>query len=94
MRAFLLGLFVLTILTVTVLSIRPGGLRQQLRLAARRFRLVLALAAIYLVADTAIRIAFPDGWIADYGPVAIAIVLAAAFMVLGQDPATPPAGKP
>jgi hypothetical protein len=93
MRAFLLGLFVLTVLSVTVLSIRPGGLRQQLRLAARRFRLVLALAAIYLVADTVIRVAFPDGWIADYGPVAIAIVLAAAFMVLGQNPATPPAGK-
>jgi len=93
MRAFLLGLFVLTILSVTVLSIRPGGLRQQLRMAARRFRLVLVLAAIYLLADTVIRIAFPDGWIADYGPVAIAIVLAAAFMVLGQDPATPPAGK-
>jgi hypothetical protein len=93
MRAFLLGLFVLTILSVTVLSIRPGGLRQQLRMAARRFRLVLVLAAIYLLANTVIRIAFPDGWIADYGPVAIAIVLAAAFMVLGQDPATPPAGK-
>ena len=94
MRAFLLGLLVVTVLSVTVLSIRPGGLRQQLRLAARRFRLVLALAAVYLVADTAIRIAFPDGWIADYGPAAIAIALAAAFMVFGQDPATPPAGKP
>jgi hypothetical protein len=84
---------VLVGLSMTVLSIRPGGLRKQLRLAARRFRIVLVLAAVYLVAGTIIRIAFPEGWIADYGPLAIAVVLAFVFIVLAQDPATPPAAK-
>ena len=78
---------------MTVLSIRPGGLRRQLRLAARRFRIVLVLAAVYLVAATIIRIAFPEGWIADYGPLGIAVVLAVVFIVLAQDPATPPAAR-
>jgi hypothetical protein len=69
-------------------------LRKQLRFAARRFRIVLVLAAVYGVADAIIRIAFPEGWVADYGPAAIAVVLAVAFMLLAQDPATPPAAKP
>jgi len=55
---------------------------------------VLVLAAVYVVADAIIRIAFPEGWFADYGPAGIAIVLAVAFVLLAQDPATPPAAKP
>ncbi len=94
MRAFLFGLILLVGLSLTVLSIRPGGIRQQLRLAARRFRIVLVLAAIYIVADAVIRVAFPEGWIADYGPVAVAIVLAIAFLLVAQDPVSPPAAKP
>ncbi len=81
-------------LSLTVLSIRPGGIRQQLRLAARRFRIVLVLAAVYIAADAIIRVAFPQGWIADYGPVAIAVVLAVAFLLFAQDPASPPPAKP
>jgi hypothetical protein len=77
-----------------VLSIRPGGIRLQLRLAARRLRIVLVLAAIYIAADAIIRVAFPEGWIADYGPVAVAVVLAVAFLLLAQDPAPPPPAKP
>jgi hypothetical protein len=80
--------------SVIVLSIRPGGLRRQLRLAARRLRLVLILGGIYVVAVTVIRIVSPEGRVADYGPPAIAIVLAAAFLVLAQDPGLPPAAKP
>ena len=94
MRAFLFGLILLVGLSLTVLSIRPGGIRQQLRLAARRFRIVLVMAAIYIVADAIIRVAFTEGWIADYGPVAVAIVLAVAFLLLAQDPASPPPAKP
>jgi hypothetical protein len=93
LRAFFFGIVVLVGLSITVLSIRPGGLRKQLRLAARRFRIVLVLAAVYLVAATIIRIAFPEGWIADYGPLGIAVVLAFVFIVVAQDPATPPAAK-
>lgn len=81
-------------MSVIVLSIRPGGLRRQLRLAARRFRLVLVLAGVYVAGSTAIRILFPEGWVADYGPPAMAVALAGAFLVLAQDPAMPPAAKP
>jgi hypothetical protein len=94
MRAFLLGLVLLVGVSVTVLSIRPGGLRRQLGLAARRLRLVLVLAAIYVIASAVIRIFIPEGWVADYGPAAIAVVLGGAFLVKAQDPAAPPASKP
>jgi hypothetical protein len=41
-----------------------------------------------------IRVFFSDGWVADYGPPAIALVLAVIFLVLAQNPAAPPAAKP
>lgn len=94
MRAFLLGFVMLVGLSLTVLSIRPGGLRRQLGLAARRFRLVLLMGGIYVLSSTVIRIFFPDGWIADYGPPVIALALGGALLVLAQDPAAPPASKP
>ena len=81
-------------LSLIVLSIRPGGLRRQLRLAARRLRLVLLLGGIYLILSGVIRIVFQEGWVADYGPAAIALVLGAAFLVMAQDPVMPPASKP
>jgi hypothetical protein len=81
-------------LSLIVLSIRPGGLRRQLRLAARRFRLVLLLGGIYVIISTVIRIFFEGGWVADYGPAAIALVLGAVFLFMAQDPAMPPASKP
>jgi hypothetical protein len=93
MRAIVAGLVLMVALSVIVLSIRPGGLRRQLRLAARRFRLVLLFGGVYLVLSTAIRVFFPDGWVSDYGPIAIALVLAVALLVLAQDPALPPATK-
>ena len=79
--------------SVIVLSIRPGGLRRQLRLAARRLRLVLVLGGVYLILSTVIRVFFPDGWVSDYGPLVMALVLAGAFLVLAQDPAMPPQTK-
>jgi hypothetical protein len=94
MRAIVAGLVLMAALSLIVLSIRPGGLRRQLRMAARRFRLVLLLGGIYLILSTAIRIFVQGGWVADYGPAAIALVLGAAFLVMAQDPALPPASKP
>ncbi len=93
MRAIVEGLVLMVALSVIVLSIRRGGLRRQLRLAARRLRLVLLFGGVYLVLSTAIRVFFPDGWVSDYGPLAIALVLAVALLVLAQDPAMPPATK-
>ena len=88
MRGFALGLLVIVGVALTVLSIRPGGLRRQLRLAARRLRIVLVLGGIWLLASLIIRVAFPNGPVSDYGPAAIAIVLGAVFMFIGQDPDT------
>ncbi len=78
----------LVFISTTVLSLRPGGLRRQLRFAARRLRLALVLGGIYFVANAAVRLAFDGGWIVDWGPPALALVLAVAFLILGQDPAT------
>jgi hypothetical protein len=93
MRAIVEGFVLMAALSVIVLSIRPGGLRRQLRLAARRLRLVLLLGGVYLIFSTVIRVFFPDGWISDYGPPVVALVLAAAFLVLAQEPAMPPETK-
>ena len=99
MRGFLIGLVLLMVFAVTVLSLRPGGIRRQLRFAARRFRIVLALGGVFLVGSSIIRIFFRDGAVADWGPPALALVLGGVFVVLAQDPAAvpssthPPAGR-
>jgi hypothetical protein len=96
-RGVLIGLVFLVGLSVTVLSLRPGGIRRQLRFVARRFRITLVLGGIFIIGSLIVRLAFPDGVVADYGPPALAIVLAVAFMVLGRDPApesAPPARLP
>ena len=94
MRGFVLGLVLVIGLTATVLSLRPGGFRRQLRMAARRFRIFLWLGGIYLVASMIIRLAFPTGPVSDYGPPALALILVLAFVVIAQDPAEPSAPTP
>jgi hypothetical protein len=78
----------LVFLSITVLTLRPGGLRRQLRFAARRLRLVLVLGGIYVFANAVVRFAFREGPIVEWGPPALAVVLAVTFLVFGQDPAT------
>lgn len=68
-------------LTVTVLSVRPGGLRRQLGMAVRRFQIALVLGGIYVAVSLIIRIAFPSGPIADFGPPVLAALLALAFVL-------------
>ncbi len=89
MRGFLIGCLLLVVVSLTLLSVRRGGLRRQLRFAARRFRLALALAAVYLVFSALVRLAFPEGPVADFGPPLLAVILVAAFVIFGQDPAIP-----
>ena len=86
MRGFLLGLVLAVGVMTTVLSLRPGGLHRQLRMAARRFRVFLWLGGIYLGVSMVIRLAFPSGPVSDYGPPALALILVIAFAVIGQDP--------
>jgi len=85
-RGFVLGFVVIVGVAVTVLSIRPGGLRRQLRLAARRLRIVLVLGGIWMLGSLIIRVAFPNGPVSDYGPAGIAIVLGVVFLFIAQDP--------
>jgi hypothetical protein len=88
-RGFLIGLLLFVALSLSVLSTRRGGLRRQLRFAARRFRLALALAGVYLICSAVIRIVFPDGPVADFGPPILAVGLLVVFVVFGQEPAVP-----
>ena len=73
----------------TVLTLRPGGLRRQLRFAARRFRLALVLGGLYVLCSAIARIAFSDTFVTDWGLPALAVALVVVFLVLGQNPAAP-----
>jgi hypothetical protein len=86
-RGFAIGLLIVVFLTVTILSLRPGGLRRQLRMAARRLRIFLVLGGVYLAGSLVIRLLFPAGPVADYGPPGLALVLAVVFLIVAQDPA-------
>jgi hypothetical protein len=86
-RGFLLGLVLLTALAVSVLALRPGGFRRQLRLVARRFRIVLALGGAYVFGSLVIRLVFTSGPVNEWGPIALALVLAVIFVVVAADPA-------
>ncbi|HET7465230.1 MAG TPA: hypothetical protein VFL29_01075 [Candidatus Dormibacteraeota bacterium] len=74
------------LLGTTVLTLRPGGLRQQLRYAARRLRLALILGGVYVLASAVLRIAFAESAITDWGLPALALALTVVFFVFGQNP--------
>ena len=76
----------IALVSFTVLSLRPGGLRQQLRYAARRFRLALILGGGYVLTSAVVRVAFPEGPVSDWGMPLLATALAIVFLVLGQNP--------
>jgi peptidoglycan/LPS O-acetylase OafA/YrhL len=92
LRGFAIGLLVVVGLTVTILSLRPGGIRRQLRMAARRLRIFLVLGGVYLAGSIVIGLFFPKGAVADYGPPALAAVLAVVFVIAAQDPSPTPPG--
>jgi len=86
-RGFVLGLFVFVGVAVTVLSFRPGGLRQQLRYAARRLRIVLVLGGVYVLGSSIVRLVMPpESPIAEYAPAGLAVVLLIVFLFVARDP--------
>jgi hypothetical protein len=85
-RAIFFGAVLAVALSLTVLSLRPGGIRRQLRLVARRFRIVVVLLGLYAFGSLIIRLVFPSGPVADWGPPIMATVMAVVFVVIGQDP--------
>ncbi len=78
------------LLGTSVLTLRPGGLRQQLRYAARRLRLALVLGGVYVLASAVMRIAFEDTSVTDWGLPALAVALLILFLVFGQNPRESP----
>lgn len=84
MKAFALGLILIPVLVVAVLSVRPGGLRRQLRNVARRLRIALLLGGVYVVASIGLRLV-PDQRAYEFGLPAAGICLAVAFVILAQD---------
>jgi hypothetical protein len=85
-RGFLIGLFFFAGVAITVLSFRPGGLRVQLRYAARRLRIVLVLGGVYVLGSSVFRLVFPRGTAADLAPAALALVLLVIFLFVARDP--------
>jgi hypothetical protein len=85
-RGFVFGLILIFGASLTVLSVRPGGLRRQLRLVARRLRIVLVLGGVYVFGSLGIRLAFPTGPVLDYGPPVLAVLLLIVYVIVARDP--------
>lgn len=85
MRGFLVGLFLMFFLVISVLSLRPGGFRHQLRNVARRFKLAMILVGIYLVCSTVLRLVFPSSTLAEVGMAVLGVGLCVTFLVLSPD---------
>jgi hypothetical protein len=84
-RGFVFGLIVIPFLVVSVLSMRPGGLRAQLKNVFRRLRLVLVLGGIYFVGAAVLKVALGTAPSLDYAIGGLAVALAVMFFILGQD---------
>lgn len=98
MRGFLIAIVLGFLLIGGVFSLRPGGLRVQLRLMKRRFRVAFTLAGIFLVVSFVIRVAAPTLLISDIGMIALGLATAVAFLIWAQDPplesTRPPQSRP
>jgi 4-amino-4-deoxy-L-arabinose transferase-like glycosyltransferase len=85
MRGFVIGLFLLLFVVISVLSLRPGGLRNQLRNVARRFKIALLLAGVFLVASALFRLLVPDQNASTLATAGVGLVLALVFVLLAQE---------
>ena len=85
MRGFAIGLVLLLFLVLSVLSLRPGGLRNQLRNIARRLKIALVLAGVYVIASAVLRLTVQDQNVSTWATVAVALVLGLVFVFLAQE---------
>ena len=86
MRGFLIGVILLPALVVSILSLRPGGLRQQLHHAAHRLRVALILAGVYLAGSAVLYLLAAGSAVQEFGLPALAVGLSLVFLLLAQDP--------
>ena len=94
MKGFLFGLILLPALVGIMLSARPGGIRRQLQLVARRLRLAFTMAGAFMVGSVLLRLLI-QGPVADFGQAILAVVLAGTFVLVSVDPTDQPgATKP
>jgi len=85
-KSVILGLVVLWGLAAVVLSFRPGGLRAQLRLMARRFRLAMILTGAFLLASPVLALTLSGSNLRNGASAVLAALLAVLFLFLAQDP--------
>jgi hypothetical protein len=85
MRGFAIGLIMLFFVVISLLSLRPGGLRNQIRNIARRFKIALLLAGVYVVASAVLKLTVQDPNASTWGTVAVALVLGLVFVFLAQE---------
>jgi hypothetical protein len=84
-RGFVIGLIMLFFVVLSVLSLRPGGLRNQLRNVARRLKIALVLGGVYVVASGVLRLAVQDPNASTLATVGVALVLGLLFVFLTQE---------
>ena len=70
---------------LSVLSLRPGGFRNQLRNVGRRFKIALVLGGVYVVASGVLRLAVQDPNASTLATVGVALVLGLLFVFLAQE---------
>jgi len=85
MRGFVIGLMLLLFMVISALSLRPGGLRNQLRNVARRFKIALLLGGAYMVASAVLRLTVQDQNASTWASIVAALVLGLAFVFLAQE---------
>jgi hypothetical protein len=84
-RGAIIGLALLGIVVFGALSLRPGGIRNQLRNIARRLKLALILGGIYMIISAGLRIALPDTAVAEWAPIGVGAVLALVFVAMSAE---------
>ena len=85
MRGFVFGLLLLVIVVLSVLTMRPGGLRYQIRNVGRRLKLAILLGGIFMVVSGVLRLALPNSVMGDVGLGLVGLVLGVVFLILSQD---------
>lgn len=79
------GLLLLVIVVLSVLTMRPGGLRYQIRNVGRRLKLAILLGGIFMLVSAVFRLALPNSVMGEVGLGLVGLVLAVVFVILSQD---------